>query len=388
MIPANRIDSLGRSLLNLFPPPNAVDPTGRNQYNYTFQTVQDWPRNDQVLRMDWNVADKTTFYSRVQFGYEKRAGGVSFLGSTTAGWPQQPSKYEIDTFGIVNTLLHTFSPSLYSELTVGVNWAHQYTSALDDAAKTNNDRTVVLPGLRQFFPSANPDNLMPQATFGGGPPGDIAQFNVESRWPFFGYNTLWNFSGNITKISGSHNIKTGLFVEHTTRPAQRSSTFNGAFSFNNDGSNPLNTNVGYANALLGAVTQYQESDGHPDAHGKFINTEWYVQDNWRVRSNFTIDAGLRFYYITPTQSDGDDVAVFNPEQWVPSAAPDLYQPISTAQGRRAREPAQPARSSRWSISAAWCRTRGTSSTACRCSRARRRSRTRSVWRRASGLRGT
>ena len=338
VIPGNRIDSLGRSLLNLFPAPNAVDPTGRNQYNYTFQTVQDWPRNDQVLRMDWNVADKTTFYSRVQFGYEKRAGGVSFLGSTTAGWPQQPSKYEIDTFGIVNTLLHTFSPSLYSELTVGVNWAHQYTSALDDAAKTNNDRTVVLPGLRQFFPSANPDNLMPQATFGGGPPGDIAQFNVESRWPFFGYNTLWNFSGNITKISGSHNIKTGLFVEHTTRPAQRSSTFNGAFSFNNDGSNPLNTNVGYANALLGAVTQYQESDGHPDAHGKFINTEWYVQDNWRVRSNFTIDAGLRFYYITPTQSDGDDVAVFNPQQWVPSAAPDLYQPISTAQGRRAVNP--------------------------------------------------
>ena len=95
-----------------------------------FQTVQDWPRNDQVLRMDWNVAEKTTAYGRLQFGYEKRAGGVSFLGSG-GGWPQQPSKYEIDTVSYVNTLLHTFNPTTFAEFTIGVNWAHQYTSAFD-----------------------------------------------------------------------------------------------------------------------------------------------------------------------------------------------------------------------------------------------------------------
>jgi hypothetical protein len=343
IIPQERINSTAQALLNLFPMPNAVDPSGQNLYNYTFQTVQDWPRNDQVLRMDWNVAQDTTFYSRVQFGYEKRAGGVSFLGSTGAGWPQQPSKYEIDTFGIVNTLLHTFSPSTFAEVTVGVNWAHQYTSALDAAARDANDRTRVLPGFRQFFPQANPDNLLPQATFNGGIPtvnnnNNLGSFNVESRWPFFGYNTLWNFSGNVTKVKGSHNVKGGLFVEHTTRPAQRSSTFNGSLSFNTDGSNPLNTNVGFANGLLGAITQYQEADGHPDAHGQFMNVEWYVQDNWRLKSNFTIDGGIRFYYITPTQSEGDQVAQWEPGQWSGSSAPQLYQPISTPQGRRAFNP--------------------------------------------------
>lgn len=337
-IPANRINPITQSLMNLFPLPNASDPTGTNQYNYVFQTVQDWPRNDQVLRMDYNVADNTTFYSRVQWGYEKRAGGVSFLGSTGAGWPQQPSKYEIDTFGIVNTLLHTFNATTFAEATVGVNWAHQYTSALDAAARDANDRTLVLPGLPQFFPSANPDSLLPQASFNGGLPGTIGSFNTESRWPFFGYNTLWNFSGNLTKIKGSHNLKAGLFVEHTTRPAQRSSAFNGNLSFNTDGQNPLNTNVGFANALLGAVTQYQESDGHPSAHGQFMNTEFYLQDNWRLKSNFTIDAGIRFYYITPTQSEGDQVAAFDPNQWNASQAPLLYVPTSTSSGRRALDP--------------------------------------------------
>jgi hypothetical protein len=340
VIPANRIDTIGRQLLNLFPLPTT--PQDANGNNYSFQTVQDWPRNDQVLRMDWNAAAKTTFYTRLQWGYEKRAGGVSFLGSTGAGWPQQPSKYEIDTVSYVSTLLHTFSPSLFGEATLGVNWSHQYTSPLDQAAQDANDRTKVLPTFRQFFPEANPLNSMPQASFtGNAMPGSIASFNVESRWPFFGFNRLWNFSGNLTKVAGTHNMKTGLFVEHTTRPAQRSSTFNGSLSYNVDGSNPLNTNLGFANALLSAVTQYQESNGHPSAHGLFMNTEFYAQDNWRVRRNFTIDAGIRFYYITPTKSDGDKVAQFEPALWSAGQAPLLYRPITTAQGRRAVNPLDP-----------------------------------------------
>ncbi len=340
VIPSNRFDPVGAALLNLFPASNASDATGQNQYNYTFQTVQDWPRNDQVLRMDWNVAQNTTAYGRLQFGYEKRAGGVSFLGSTGAGWPQQPSKYEIDTLSYVNTVLHTFNPSTFAEFTIGVNKSHQYTSALDQASQDANDRTKVLPGFRQFFPEANPLNSMPQASFLGGVPGgnNIASFNVESRWPFFGFNTLFNVSGNLTKVTGSHSLKTGLFLERTTRPAQRSSTFNGSLSFNADGSNPLNTNVGFANALLGAVSQYQESNGHPTAHALFYNTEWYAQDNWRVKRNFTIDAGLRFYLITPTRSNGDKVAQFMPDNFNPGNAPLLFQPISTPQGRRAVNP--------------------------------------------------
>ena len=71
VIPENRIDPIRQALMNLFPLPNATDPTGTNQYNYTYQNVQDRPRNDQVLRIDWNVSRNTTFYARVQYGYEE-----------------------------------------------------------------------------------------------------------------------------------------------------------------------------------------------------------------------------------------------------------------------------------------------------------------------------
>ena len=338
VIPPDRVDPNARALLNLFPLPNAIDPTGANQYNYVFQTVEKFPRNDQVLRVDWNVAPGTTAYGRLQFGSERRSGGVSFLGAS-GGWPQMATKYQVDTVSYVNTLLHTFSPSLHGEFTVGVNWAHQHTSPLDDAARDANDRRIVLPGMPQFFPQANPLFILPQATFTGGTPGTIASFGVEQRFPFFGYNTLFNASTNITKVTGSHTMKTGVFLEQTTRPAQRTSSFNGNFSFNVDASNPRNTNVGFANALIGAITDYTEADGHPSAHGQFLIAEWFAQDTWRMKRNVTLDAGVRFYYMTPTQSEGDKVAAFEPGEWAGAQAPKLYQPVNTAQGRRALNPA-------------------------------------------------
>ena len=216
VIPAGRINATAQKLLNLFPLPNAT-PSGTNFNNYTFQTVQDWPRNDQVLRVDYNIATNTTMYGRLQHGYEKRAGSRS---SARRGWPQQPSSYEIDTVSYVNTLLHTFNPTLFGEVTVGVNWAHQHTSAFDDAAKQGNDRRSCCPGSRSS--SRRPtDGILAERHVHRRHPGTVASFQTDNRWTFFGFNTLWNVSGNITKIAGSHNMKAGLFVEHTTRPAQR-----------------------------------------------------------------------------------------------------------------------------------------------------------------------
>ena len=75
--PTNRIDANGQALLNLFPVPNATDP-GR-QYNYTFQSAFEQPRNDQVLRVDWNVApeDATSTRASTSATRRSRAAGAS-----------------------------------------------------------------------------------------------------------------------------------------------------------------------------------------------------------------------------------------------------------------------------------------------------------------------
>ena len=318
--------------------PNATDP-GR-QYNYTFQSAFEQPRNDQVLRVDWNVAPRTTFYSRLNFGYEAFKGGWGFV-LNNANWPQLPIAYEIHSYGIVNTVLHTFNPTTVMEVTVGLNHGKQTVEPLTPADLQRNDRTQVgLSGLPQFFPEANPDNIVPNANFGaaGLALANLPQLGVEGRYPFFGENDIWNSSVNLTKVAGSHNMKAGLFFEYTTRPAARSSQFNGTFNFNRDTNNPLDTNHPFANALIGSVQSYSEATGHPIANAQFANVEWFLQDNWRVSKNLTIDAGVRFYKIGPTKSQGDDLAVFLPDQYNPAAAPALIQPVSTPQGRRGRNP--------------------------------------------------
>jgi hypothetical protein len=336
VIPANRIDATGQAILNLLPLPNASDPTGR--YNYTFQPVNDWPRDDQVLRVDWNAGPRTTVYGRLQFGYENRSGLAAPFGFT-AGFPRMASKFETESTSYVNTVLHTINPTTFLEATAGVNWGYQHASPLNQAALDANTRSRVLPGFPAFLPESNPLDLLPNTSFGGGIQAAYAPILMyERRFPFAGDSTLWNVSGSLTKIRGPHNIKIGIFVEHAARPVQRRSAYNGMLSFAADGSHPLNTNMGFANALLGTVASYQKADKRPVGHSRFVITEFYAQDNWRVRRRLTLDAGVRFHSMTPTRSHGDQVAQFEPDLFAVAEAPLLFQPVSTRDGRRARNP--------------------------------------------------
>ena len=176
-----------------------------------------------------------TFYSRLNFGYEAYKGGWGFV-LNNANWPQLPIAYEIHSYGIVNTLLHTFSPTLVAEVTVGLNHGKQTVEPLTQADLERNDRTQVgLASLPQFYPGGEPGAHSPQRELRrrrgwrlAAASAQIASLGVEGRYPFFGQNDIWNSSANLTKVMGAHNMKVGLFYEHTTRPAARSSTFNGS----------------------------------------------------------------------------------------------------------------------------------------------------------------
>ena len=61
---------------------------------------------------------------------------------------------------------------------------------------------------------------VPNATFGG-VIQNSPQLNIEQRFPFFGTNNIWNWSDNLSKIWGSHNLKAGFYLEYTTRNAAR-----------------------------------------------------------------------------------------------------------------------------------------------------------------------
>ena len=340
-IPANRIDANGQKLLSLFPLPNFNNPT--YAFNNVFQSTVNQPRREEILRMDWNISEKTTFYARGIHNNEQYKGDFNFVLASNV-WPQFPIKYQIKSEGLVSTLIHTFNPTLTNEFTFGINRALQTVEPLNQAGVDKNDRTKVgLSSLPQFYPASNKLNLIPNATFGG--VTNAPQFNIEQRFPFFGTNNIWNFSDNLSKIWGKHNLKAGFYLEYTTRNAARASAFNGTFSFDNNANNPLNTGHPFANAIIGTVNSYTEANKKLDGHARYKNIEWFAQDNWKVTSRLTFDYGLRFYIIQPTLSSGDNLAFFDPKLYDASKQPALMTPFClnnlttcTGNNRVARNP--------------------------------------------------
>ena len=335
IIPPDRIDTQGQKLLSIFPLPNTFDPA--NTFNSVFQSPITQPRREEILRIDWNVSSRTQFYARGIRDYEAFKGEFDFVLASSI-WPQLPINYQIRSKGLVSTLIHTFSPTKVNEFTFGVNRAVQTVDPLTQAGLDRNDRTKIGLTLPQFYPSANTFNLVPNATFGG--VQNAPQLNIESRYPFFGTNNIWNWSDNFSNIIGTHNTKLGIYIEKTTRNAARGTSFNGTFNFDRNVNNPLDTNYAFSNALLGVVNAYTESNRHPHGHARYINVEWFAQDNWRVTQRFTIDAGVRFYYIQPTWGANDKFSIFDPTIYDPKQQPQLIQPYQASAGalRQGRNP--------------------------------------------------
>jgi hypothetical protein len=340
VIPTSRIDPNGQKLLSLFPLPNTKGPA--HSYNWIGQSINKQPRRDSILRLDYNFTQNTAGYVRLIQDYQSYQGEYGLavgLGGGNNQWPQLPIDYSIHSAGAVGTLIHTFGPSMVNEVTVGVNRAHQTVDPLTQERLAANQRSKVGLTLPQLYPGANPLDLIPNATFGG--VTNAAQLLVEGRFPFFGTNNIWNYSDNLSKIVGDHSLKMGIFWEHTTRNAARSTVFNGTYTFNRDSTNPLDTNHPYANAILGVVDAYREDSAHPNAHGRYNNVEWYVQDTWKATRRFTIDAGLRFYIIQPAWSANDQLAIFDLAKYSAGSQPPLIQPYidPATKTRVGRDPA-------------------------------------------------
>jgi hypothetical protein len=334
-VPADRIDKNGQGLLNILPLPNALGTS--LSYNSLIQSTVTQPRRDSILRVDWNIGSRTRFYARGINDYEAYKGEFDFVLASSS-WPQLPIQYEIRSSGLVSTLIHTFSPSVINEFTFGVNRAKQTVSPLDEERFNRNVRSKIGLALPQYYPSANPANLVPNANFGGVPNAGV--LNIEQRYPFFGTNNIWNWSDNLSMIRGAHNMKMGVYIEKTTRNAQRSSAFNGTFNFNRDVNNPLESNYAYSNALLGSVQTYTESNGHPHAHARYLNVEWFLQDTWKISRRFTVDAGVRFYHIQPTWSAGDQLSAFDSTIYKAGSQPQLVRPYreTPTSARLGRDP--------------------------------------------------
>jgi outer membrane receptor protein involved in Fe transport len=338
IIPRQCWYSNGQQILNIYPQPNV---TGNQQFNYTSAVSTQYPRREDILRIDFNITDKTRLTGRYTNNHEER---LLAYGSFASGlnFPLSPISFPRPGKNGVITLTHTFSPTLTNEFIFGPSKNSILLEAANDrATRAANGITVPL-----LFPAVNFSNYIPNFRYGG-IANQTFPFTDFNGLPFVNQNVTYNFIDNMTKTRGSHTIKAGFYAQRSSKPQTSFARINGDINFTSDANNPLNTGHPYANALLGIYNTYQQANNFLNGDYLYWNVEGYVQDNWKVNRRLTLDYGLRVSWYQPQFDQLLQTSAFNPALYDRSKAVRLYTPIcinnaypcSGGPNRRAVDPA-------------------------------------------------
>jgi outer membrane receptor protein involved in Fe transport len=148
----------------------------------------------------------------------------------------------------------------------------------------------------------------------GMPQVNVAPFNSLGggvNWPKFqGPDSVVQGSDYVSYLRGKHAFKFGGEIRHSSvnegsfRGSKGQIFFNGGVAF------PGSTNL--EDFLAGTPTFGKITYGNPQRH----ETQWlyagFVQDDWRVTPNLTLNLGLRYEYETPIREDHNLLGNFDP----------------------------------------------------------------------------
>ena len=186
-----------------------------------------------------------------------------------------------------------------------------------------------------LFPDAVQSDYIPWLIFRGGRTGNAGQYQTD-RGPFTNENVTHDVIANITKVWGSHAAKAGFYYQNSFKPQSIFASFNSQIDFTDNGSNPFDTGYSYANAATGVFNSYTQASKYALPEWRYKNFEWYAQDNWKPSNRFTLDYGLRFYYLTPQWDTTLQASNFLPDQFSTSGAATLFHARSASARRPVR----------------------------------------------------
>lgn len=333
-IPANRISTLGQGILNLLSKPTGyVNPAQPYSANASYSATPPFTHWDNVVRADANISSKFNTYFRM-------VRDINDAGVVNAVTPGLGAYIRSDPgASYVFHAAWVVSPTIVNEGQFVYGWTISDTPGHTDVSEESLYHSSTLDPPRLVpYPSATAKTpwgytqyppYLPQFTFNGGNLGNTySSFNPNSgRVQYRNGDHQFIWRDDITMSRGPHTFKAGIYWEHSSDfDEQTNSNYAGTYNFGSAATNPFDTGSGYANALLGIVTQYTESSARPIQARHYVAIEWYAQDNWKVNSRLTVDYGMRFLHNGATQDTSQYSAQFLPSAFDPSKAVRLYLP--------------------------------------------------------------
>ena len=121
-------------------------------------------------------------------------------------------------------------------------------------------------------------------------------------------NNTYQVADGFSRVIGKHTLKFGGEFHYDQVNANPIAQFNGNFVFTGS-----ETGNDFADFLLGAPSQYNQSQlNFFYSRNKYAGA--YLQDSWRVRSNLTLNYGVRWDRIEPWYEKYNQISTFAPGQ--------------------------------------------------------------------------
>jgi hypothetical protein len=307
-IPKSQLDGAAQYFLNYVPLPN----TSAGLFSYNSGATQKVDQGN--VRVDYQLSPKDSFFARysIQDAATFTPGAVPENGALSL---------TINTRNEGYSYTHVFSPALLNQLRLG--YAHLYYANSPQGLGTNY---TVQSGILGFNQTSLVYPGFPEFDVGSYVGGTLVNGNLYA--PLINPTTTWELSDIVSWTKGRHTLNMGVDIRRFHLTSTNSAFSRGHFAFNGQ-----YTNNALADFLLG-YPDLGYRDFPRNLFGERVfNYPVFVQDDWKVKSNLTLNLGLRYDLASADKQDFAQNSVFNINtgQWIVSTYKNGQINLSTQQ---------------------------------------------------------
>jgi hypothetical protein len=329
IIPGGLINAAGANVVALYPTPNV---SGNSSFNYANQPVRRLNEGTWDIRVDHNFSSKDSFFAR--FSYDQ---ATNFVPGGSPTWSEQNafgSNQHIENHGRNAALseTHVFSATTINQFNAGYNRIFNHINSFGtgtcEAAKLGipgADLGAACDSITGYPASLNQS---PKDCVSCGLTSFLmgSYFAIGDRGyaPYQGGTNVYSVGDTLDLIRGKHDIRVGM-VYRANEMNIRNNAFQDGFVVN------FGTKTGddIADLLLGSMGVFAAHDQTflgATVGRRFKLFRPFVQDDWRVTNNLTVNIGFAWALVTPETEVKNRQAEFdvtNLKWYVPAGSPAL-----------------------------------------------------------------
>lgn len=233
----------------------------------------DFPARDYSGRLDWNPQTSNTFTARWQYTRQR------FEADDIIPGERADQNHKQQNLGV--TWTHLFTAKTVGEFRYGLGLR---TTLVNIAA--GNDTPII-----RFF---NPSPVTTQSSIGSA-----------GNFPIQRYQTDNQFVYNLTTLMGDHYFKAGTDIRRQQLDDLADNFSRGFYSSTTATCNGVNYLNGFNQFINGCTPNYQKGYGPFFLENRINESNFYAEDNWKIRPNLTLNLGLRYEYVSaPEEAAG------------------------------------------------------------------------------------